>query len=165
MKTTKRKKSQVQIGETVAVLAVFFIILIIAAVFYFNLGRGSIIKEQEGEVLSRSTSVVQRVLALPELQCSRNNIIESSCVDIAKLEKSATISSDPQFFKFYYDLFGFSKITVYVVYPKSQVGNYILYENKLPDYKNKIQTDIPVTINSPAENKNYFGYISVETYS
>lgn len=151
-----------QIGETVAVLAVFFIILIIASVFYFNLRRGSIIKEQEEEALSRSTSVVQRVLALPELQCSRNNIIESSCIELAKLENSNIMAGNAQF---YYDLFGFSKITVHIVYPQSTFSSYILYENELPGYKNKIQTNIPVTINSPAENKNYFGYISIETYS
>jgi len=162
MKTTKQKKSQMQIGETVAVLAVFFIILIIAATFYFNVRKGGIIREQEQEVLSRSTSVVQRVIDLPEFQCSRNNIIEPSCVEIVKLENSEIIGENT---KFYYDLFGFSKITVYVVYPASKSNKYVLYENIPLDYKNKIQTDIPVTINSPEENKNYFGYVSVETYS
>lgn len=159
----KIKKSQMQIGETVAVIAVFFIIAIISAAFYFNASKSNIIREIDEAAASSSVGIVQKILSLPEIQCSQNNVVQSNCVDKIKLENVYSLMLSPDNKLAYFYLFGYSNIEIIQVYP-SQTSTKI-YSNNLDKFRSSIQTNLPVTIYDPVSNTNSFGYVSVTTYT
>src|SRR3989338_5073296 len=135
------KKSQLQMGEIVAVLVVFFIIVLIGFVVYFSVLRGEIEDRTEEARDVGSVGVVQAVLAMPELQCSDNNVVKEKCVDLLKVQASTgavgVISSKPQD---YFDILGFSEIKIRQVYPTS--SEWIIYDNQLTDSTSKLMTEV-----------------------
>ena len=64
------KKSQIQIGETIAVLFVFFLLVVIGFIFYVGVIKDSIVSEKDELSQLKSIEIAQKVLYLPELQCS-----------------------------------------------------------------------------------------------
>ena len=75
----KSKKAQIQMMETIAVLLIFFVILIIGFIFYIRTaGFGQAQKVTKDQEL-QSIRVSQAISFLPELQCSSKNIIKDNC--------------------------------------------------------------------------------------
>src|SRR3989338_7140270 len=135
-----QKKSQLQMGEIVAVLVVFFIIVLIGFVVYFSVLRGEIEQRTEEVRDVGSIGVVQAVLSMPELQCGDNNVVKEKCVDLLKLNASAECASGC--FSIikgnaagYFDILGFSEIKIKQVYPTA--SEWIIYDNKLTDSNNR----------------------------
>ena len=153
------RKAQIQIGETIAVLFVFFILIIIGFIFYVNVIKGNI--EQEKDELSqlRSVAIAQRVMFLPEVQCSQDNIIIDNCIDVMKLEAAHGIMKQNELY--YYDLLEFSNITISQVYPNEVKWN--LYSRKTSDFKSKFVTNVPISLFNPATRKYSFGVMTIET--
>ena len=165
-------------GEIVAVLVVFFIIVLIGFVVYFSVLRGEIEERTQEAKDVGSVGVVQAVLAMPELQCSDNNVVKEKCVDLLKLKASA--ECDIGCYKIikndatnYFDIFGFSEIKFKQIYPAA-VGSpseWIIYDNKLTDAggrdisSSKLRTEIPIILHDPVERKNNFGILNITTYS
>lgn len=155
-------------GEIVAILVVFFIIVLIGFVVYFSVLRGEIEQRTEEARDIGSVRVVQAVLAMPELQCSDNNVVKEKCVDLLKLNASAEcIIGCSKIIKdnaaSYFDLFGFSEIKIKQVYPTA--SEWTIYDNKLTDSSSKLMTEVPILINNPLERKNTFGVLSIGTYT
>ena len=171
MKIKKKpyKKSQMHIGETAAILAVFFVIGLIAFVFYFKVIRSNIEYEKEETKGSLSVGIIQKALSLPELQCSEMNVIRNNCVDKIKLDIMKTKSQTGESSKLYFDLFGFSIIKITEVYPAATppTPTRIIYSNEMSEgkFSSKKVANLPVIIYNPIANKNNFGYMTVETFS
>lgn len=168
----KHKKSQIQIGETISVLAVFFIIALIGVVIYFNIARSNLEDAQRESLDTQSIGIVQRVLSFPEIQCSENNVLKENCVDLLKLQ--AISGMDPGGIQeLYFDSFGFSKVEVDILYPDvasldpalDPPSPYVIYDNEKPDFRSLIPTRLPVSVFDPLRNQYYFGVLRVSTYS
>ena len=101
--TKMNKKSQIQIGETIAVLFVFFILIIIGFIFYVKVIKSNIQSESEELSQLKSVGIAQRIMFLPELQCSEDNIIIDNSIDMLKLESAQNIMKENELY--YYDLF------------------------------------------------------------
>ena len=158
------KKSQIQIGETIAVLFVFFILIVIGFVFYISIVKSNV--ESEGEELSQlaSIQVVQKVTSMPELQCSQDVVKEEpNCIDVLKLGAAKkVISENPAY---YFDLFGFGEINVKDIYPNPDSPLVNIYSNNVQDYKNKFVTNFPVSLYDPIEKTSKFGILTIVTLS
>ena len=156
-----RKKGQIQIFETIAVLIVFFILIAIGFIFYGKVVKNDI--EEEADQISqlRSISVAQRAMFLPELQCSEDNVVRENCIDLLKLEASSLII-DPDN-PYYFDMFGFSELNVSEIYPESR--QYTIYSRKITDYKSKFVTNVPISVYDPATRQYHFGVLTLETMS
>ena len=150
--------------ETIAILLVFFIIVFIGLVFYSN-----IIKSKTNENIGRFQELAkiekaQIASSLPELQCSEDNILKSNCVDIIKLGYAEELMRKNDLF--YYDLFGYGKITVEKIFP-ADLSTWVIY-NKQPSKEfnqsiNRIY--LPISLFDAIEQNNYFGLMIVEVYS
>ena len=153
------KKSQIQIGETIAVLFVFFILIAIGLIFYVKVIQGNL--EQEKDELSqlKSVGITQRVMFLPELQCSEDNIIIDNCIDVLKLESATDIMRTNELY--YYDLLEFSEINITEIYPEDSKWN--IYSRKTEDFNNKFVTNVPMSLYDPTTRKYTFGVLSIET--
>ena len=156
-----KNKSQIQIGETIAVLFVFFILLIISFIFYVRVLKGNIQSESEELSQLRSVGIAERAMFLPEVQCSEDNVIVDNCIDTLKLKSAQSVMS--QNVLYYYDLLEFSNVSISQIYPSE--ATWTLYSRNLEDYSNKFVTNAPVSLYDPYTRKYGFGMLTIETLS
>ena len=153
--------------ETIAILIVFFMLVVFGLIFYTKVMKGSYTVKLEEKTQLRAIELAQRASFLPELQCSEENIIKDDCIDLLKLNAAAAIMQDNPIY--YYDLLEFSKITVEEIYPEA--NSWALYDRPLRDsenkevFKNKISTNIPISIYDPKTKTNTFGIMLVDMYT
>jgi len=155
----KMKRAQIQIGETIAVLFVFFILIIIGFMFYVKVIKDNIDIEKEEMSQLRSVGISQRIMFLPEIQCSEDNIIIDNCIDILKLDYAQSIMKENEIY--YYDLLEFSDVNVVQIYPGEAKWN--IYSRKTEDFSSKFVTNVPVSLYDPASRKHGFGVLTIET--
>ena len=153
------KKAQIQIGETIAVLFVFFILIAIGLIFYVKVIQGNLELEKEELSQLKSVGIAQRVMFLPELQCSEDNIIIDNCIDVLKLESANNIMRTNELY--YYDLFEYSEINITEIYPSEAKWN--VYSRKTGEFNSKFVTNVPVSLYDPAARKYGFGVMTIET--
>ena len=162
LKTTMNKKAQIQIGETIAVLFVFFILVIVGIIFYVRVIKSNLESEKEELSQLNSVGIAQRVMFMPEIQCSQDIVEEiTNCIDILKLESAPSIIIQNELY--YYDLLEFSDISVSQIYPDD--ARWILYSRKTSDFKNKFTTNVPISLYDPITRKNGFGVLTIVTLS
>lgn len=156
-----KSKSQIQMGETIAVLFVFFVMIIISLIFYVRVLKGNI--QSEGDELSqlRSVGIAQRVMFLPEVQCSEDNVIVDNCIDTLKLKSAQSVMSQNEVY--YYDLLEFSNISVSQIYPSE--ATWTIYSRKIDEFTNKFVTNVPISLYDTATRKYGFGVLTIETFS
>ena len=146
--------------ETIAVLFIFFILVVMGFVFYAKILKGNLGQQKEESVQLNAIEISQRASSLPELQCSEDNIVSDNCIDLLKLEAASGIMQ--QNAEYYYDRLLFSRITVKEIYPNNH--EWILYNRPLGKFSNNITTNIPILLFDRIENKNSFGIMAVELY-
>lgn len=154
------KKSQIQIGETIAVLFVFFILIVIGFMFYGRVILGGIQTQKDESTQLRSVSIAQKAMFLPELQCSEDIVEEiTGCIDILKISSAQDVIG--QNTRYYYDLFEFSNITMKQIYP---TDNYwTIYSRSSKNFESKFVTNIPISLYNPITRRYGFGVLTVET--
>ncbi|MBI2654696.1 hypothetical protein HYX02_07885 [Candidatus Woesearchaeota archaeon] len=153
------KKGQIQIGETIAVLFVFFVLITIGFVFYVKVIKGNIEAEKEELSQLKSVGVAQRVMFLPEVQCSEDNIIIDNCIDISKLDAAQKLMKENEVY--YYDLFEFSDISISQIYPSD--AKWSIYSRKTNDFKSRFVTNVPISLYDSTIRKHGFGILTIET--
>lgn len=153
------RKSQIQIGETIAVLFVFFILIIIGFIFYVKVIKSNIEFETEELSQLRSVGISQKIMFLPEIQCSEDNIIIDNCIDILKLDSAQSIMKENEIY--YYDLLEFSDVSISQIYPNEAKWN--LYSRKIEDFNSKFVTNVPISLYDPTTRKHGFGVLTIET--
>lgn len=154
------KKAQIQMGETIAVLFVFFILVLVGSIFYVRIIKGNIEGEKDEASQLRAIGIAQRVMFLPELQCSEDNIIRDNCIDIWKLGSAENLMRNNEIY--YYDLLEFSNVTVSQIYPAEE--EWSVYSRKIEN-TNKFVTNVPISLYNPDTRRYGFGVLTIETYS
>lgn len=159
---TNMKSGQVRMIETIAVLFVFFILLVIGLVFYVQIQRDVFIDKRATINAEQSISVALRALFLPELRCSKgDNIPVKDCVDVYKLpiaQRVMTENSD-----YYFDLFRFATIRVEQIYPVQ--NSWLLYNETRNGTTQRISTPIPISLYDPLSRDFGYGVLTIETYT
>lgn len=162
---TKRfgNRAQVQMGETIAIMFIFFILLIIGAVFYMNLQRTTISRDIQAAYELRAVEISQTISFLPEAQCSESNVIKASCFDLYKLIGLSKVTQTAQGLNLYSREFGTTTIEVMVIYPSE--SNFTLYDNRKAEFTSAPVTNIPIMLYNTTSDKYYFGVLKVTTYN
>lgn len=156
------KSSQIQIGETIAVLFVFFILIVIGFMFYARIIKGNIEIEKEELSQLRSVGIAQRLMFLPEIQCSQDVEEEiTNCIDMLKLDSAQSLMKEKEVY--YYDLLEFSDVNIFQIYPNE--AKWSLYSRKTDDFKDKFVTNVPVSLYNPIAKRYGFGVLTIETLS
>ncbi len=161
-----RKKSQIKIGESVAVLMIFFILVIVGIIFWSRYSQVQLGEQQETDLLSRAITISQTATFLSELQCSTLEVIQFNCFDIYKIRAMQDLLlNNPAENRtdYYFDIFGFSNITVYSIYPEQKTYN--IYDFPGGNITGYVSTQVPVSIQDPIFNQFSFGYIDVRVYT
>lgn len=147
--------------ETIAVLFIFFILIAFGFIFYANALKGSISVTKQEHAELKAIELASRVSSLPELQCSESKVLEENCVDWLKLEKAASLLRTNRIF--YFDILGYSNITIEEIFPGDKT--YTVYANVPKDYSNKLPSYVPLLLKKPIENGHGFGIMTVVLYA
>jgi hypothetical protein len=164
-----RKKSQIKMFETIAILVIFFFLVGFGFIFYARVHKTTSQIEFSEAQEFKAIQISERAAFLPEIQCSSHNEPIDDCIDIEKLEAfSNAVSNNLQY---YYNLFEFSNIIVEEVYPDQE--SWTLYDNPKQDFKDQISIQLPILLNDPTsdgvcgtqlQGKCYFGVMHVSIY-
>ena len=157
------KNAQMKMGETIAVLIVFFMILFFGIFFYANMERRDIQSRMEKMEEKKSIDISQIISFLPELKCTAENITKSLCID--KLKKDVFASQiGNEYSEYYQSHFSNTKIELAEIYPN--VGDYLtIYEGVISDQY--FTTYIPVSLFDPTEypGRHTIGLLKVTYYT
>lgn len=153
------KKSQIGISETIAILFIFFILVAFGFIFYMRIYSSSMRTQYEKSTDLMAIEVTQKASFLPELQCSKKNIVSDNCIDLFKLESADAIISENQID--YYDLFFGSEIVVEEIYPDKK--QWTIYNNTLND-TSSIFTPVPILLYNTTSNDYYFGVLTIKYF-
>ena len=80
-----KRKGQVRMTETIAVLFIFFILVLFGIIFFYKY-QTIALKEQQEELLgARAIDTTLKVLFMPELSCTKGEAEpEDNCFDLIK---------------------------------------------------------------------------------
>ncbi|MBU1201828.1 MAG: hypothetical protein KJ583_02515 [Nanoarchaeota archaeon] len=160
-----KKKAQMQMGESIAIIVIVLLLIVGSMVFYAKIKAASIGEKkslfQELDVIKLS----QVAYGLSEVQCSFAEVSDYGCIDILKftyLSNLINTSSGKTYF-YYRELFGTSKIYLKSINNTGGVTYYELYHNKRNSTGNS-STFMPTIIYNPITGHNTFGILTVVKY-
>ncbi len=168
-------KAQIQMTETIAVLFIFFVLLIFGMIFYYKYVGFSLKEEQQAAVERRAAEVVTKTIFMPEIQCTTGNLLQNVyCLDVMKMNVLPTLVSG-HVEDYYFSIFSFATVTVQELYPLSKEGKgrtWKIYDNPKKDFTFKKQSSFYVVLRDDAVRgqfsgrvKHSFGQVVVEVYS
>ena len=153
------KKAQIMSMETVAVLLVFFIILMFVFIFYISYKSGALEEKQKEFYGQQAAQIAMEVANLPELECSGAGIeLGVDCFDKLKIRALSELMGRSIELRagLYQEKFGNSKIVIREIYNLGQTDetNWTIYDREPEDKKDEFffQTLISIhdtTINVP----------------
>ncbi len=153
------RKAQIRMGETIAVLIIFFFLLIFGVIFYTNVKISKQYSTNEEYFQQQSIKISQMVSFLPELQCSSENIIDDNCYDKYKLGPASTHIIDNA--NFYFPFFSYSEIVIDEIYPGTD--SWVLYNHTL-NRSYPMFTYVPISLYEPTTKEYSFGVLSISYY-
>lgn len=127
-KESKDKRAQIKIQETAFVLLAIVLLFSLAFMFYFRLHSSKLAKEAAELQQQQAVSLLDKVVAMPELRCSASLgfITEVLCIDEDKLE---SMKEEP-FIKDYKSVWkGLLEVKVVEIYPTSE-KEFVLYSRE-----------------------------------
>ncbi|MFX0139407.1 MAG: hypothetical protein ACFFDN_37550 [Candidatus Hodarchaeota archaeon] len=155
-------------SETIAVLFIFFVLIVFGIIFYYKYSEVSFEQKQEELLGRRAMEVTLQTLFLPELICSQGEAEpEDNCIDLLKIDTAQKVFKD-YFSEYYFDLFPYTKIMINQTYPEEK--GWVLYDKPKPDWTRLEQTFFVVALRDQVKGKKQtgeygFGYITVGSYS
>ncbi len=148
-------------SETVAVIFIFFVLILFGLLFYSRY-QNLAYKEEQQEILEkRAIATTLRTIFLPELLCTKGDAEpEDDCLDMWKVEAMHESNFlEIRLANYYFDIFSYAKISVHQVYPPLAAGTsgaepegLVLYNQEPPEKQAEDGTPI-----EPNYQPSYFG--------
>ncbi len=125
----KSNKAQIQTMETIAVLFIFFVLLMFGIVFYVGYARGRATLQLDEFHQAQSVQVAEAVLNLPELQDTRQGISSVNCFDVLKVSSMGMLTAENEDLRqgLYQERFKDSLIMLFEIYTIK--NDWVLYNN------------------------------------
>lgn len=120
----KNKKSQIKIQETAFALLAIVLLIGIVFLFYFKLSAGGLTKKAEAMREDRALSMMNNVIAMPEISCSSivGEQTQSLCIDKDKLQVFKGMKEYNNFW------IGIKGLRIMQIYPSE--SEFIIYKNQ-----------------------------------
>lgn len=158
------RRSQIKMGETIAILIVFFLLLVFAFSFFGNVSQTTYEEKRDEFQSLRSIEIAQIVSFLPELQCTFDNVPVANCFDILKVNATfQRLNTSEEYRLYYYDFFRTSTIYLRQIYPPSS-WQYVFYNNT-GNWTKRLNTKIPVSLYNATADVFYMGVLEVDVFS
>jgi len=163
------KKAQIEMTENIIILFIFFILLIFAVVFFTRIQSTQSAQKIEEDIEGRALQIAQRVQFLPEIQCTKENVpTAANCYDEFSLGALTILAERGENLEYYFTLFGFSTITIKIIFPFTE-DSFVIYDRPKEDFGFKTQSNVPVTIcdfrTGSTKGICNFGVLTVDVYN
>ena len=156
------RKAQIQMTETIAILIIFFIIVLFGFMFYAQFQRSSYDEKKVVLAGEKAISISLHALLLPELRCSKgDNVAIKDCIDLYKLEISGQKMAGE--YDYYFDIMGFANVSVQQYYPTQKI--WVLYDHPLENAPRRPRTSIPIALFDPVTKTYTYGVLTVAVYT
>lgn len=151
-------------GETIAILVIFFFLIIFGFSFYVRLQGTTIATMEKENADLKSIQIAQKASFLPELQCSSKNVQTDNCFDLIKIYAFSKLlnNTEADFYHYYYDVFGYTNISIKKVYPPGK--EYNLYLPNVTGRGAYKLYRVPVSLYNATSRTYSFGVLSVRYY-
>jgi len=154
------KHAQVRIGETISILFIFIVLVIMGFMFYARIQSVTIYSDIDKSTNARAIQVAQTASFMPELQCSSNNVVDSNCFDILKLENFKDIAEANK--EHYFDEYLYSYIEVRQVYPTQTA--WVIY-NQTRANVSSVRIPVPILLYNATAKQFNTGIMQIDYYS
>ena len=160
-------KGQIKMFETIAVLIIFFFLIVFGLAFYGMMSAKGFQRESERLLQLEAVGLAQKVSFMSELDCSQTAIQKENCFDKYKIEAFAGMlnsSIDAQ--DYYFFSFGYATIKLRQIFPEER--SYVIYEKPKKRWTTQLLTPIPIVIFDETASRlgTYsFGVLEVITYA
>jgi hypothetical protein len=157
------KKSQIQIGENIAIIIVFILLVVGALLFYARIQRSEFSVKKEEDLDKEFVQIAQKVSFIPELRCSQENVPVENCFDALKLGKFSSLVNSS--YLYYENDLKASTITLEQVFPDNG-KKWVLYDNP-QNMSSSIPAYIPVSIFNATDGSlgsYYLGVLVVQVW-
>ena len=138
------KKAQVKMFETIAVLIIFFFLMAIGLVFYYNYQTSSLQSEKEKLAQLYAFQIATKTFSMPELDCSVVGLRLANCFDKIKIKEFRNMLNEDDARLFYFKEFGFATIKIQEIYPNNE--EFILYNITPKSFKSKYPSFSPMIL-------------------
>ncbi|MBT4539435.1 hypothetical protein HOI26_01255 [Candidatus Woesearchaeota archaeon] len=163
-----KKKAQVRMTETIAIMFIFFVLVLFGLLFFFQFQKASLKEEKQELLASRAMDTTLKALFMPELQCT-NGLAEQeiNCFEVAKLNNAEVIQDSID--EYYFDMLSFARITIQEIYPDEE--SWEIYDKPKDEYTQIEPTYFVVALRDDLSGKKSgfepykYGYMKVEVYS
>jgi hypothetical protein len=156
------KKSQIKMAETIAILFIFFVLLMFGFIFYARVQRGEYLQRIQEITVLKGIQIAEKVSFFPEIRCSFDNVPTEDCIDLYKLTSaSGNINKNKLF---YYGIFEYSRVIIDQIYPNETQKTWTLYDNPKPNYADLINTPIPLNVYDPTTDTFSYAIMTVGVY-
>lgn len=155
-----KRKAQLQFGETIAILFIFFMLLVVGLIFYVRIKTASVGQDISEYKDVQAVELSQTVAFLPEFQCTEMNVVEPSCFDKYKILAMEKVSQNN--FAYYYRDLGNIVVEVQQIYP---AGETIVPYNGTPEeFTVASKSHIPISLYDVESEKYIFGVLRITTF-
>jgi len=161
---SSKKKAQIKMFESVAVIIVFFFLVAIGLRFYGGMELNNLEQAKDKFNTLDSIKMAMLVSNLPELKCSTQNVEKGACVDYYKVKAwGESYDKDPAK-SYYFEMLGHSTITL-EEYSDDVWKQYVLH-NKTPNGNfSSTVTPLPVTVWNPLSRRHNLGVLYVKVHN
>ncbi len=156
------RKSQVKMFETIAILVIFFFLIVLGFSFYAKLQKITAQREIAEKTTDDAVRIAQEIYYLPELQYTEKNDPKGA-IDLYKLNHTKSIIDlNPEY---YFNVIGYANVSIQSIYGEQLIQNpTVIYFNPKTDYSDLITTHLPILLYNPLSGKYSFGVIDIGVY-
>jgi hypothetical protein len=160
------RKGQLHMTETIAVMFIFFVLIMFAMIFYYKYQQIAFKEKQDELLAARAMDKTLKALFLPELLCTKGDAeAEDNCFDLMKL-RHANETFVKYLTNYYFNVFSYARISVEQLYPEKK--EFVLYDKLKPDATGAEKTYFVVILKDEVRGEGLpqynFGYVMVEVY-
>ena len=162
-----KRKGQIRMTETIAVLFIFFVLILFGMIFYVKFQTAAAKQRQEEALANKAMDIALQALYLPELQCTNGPYErEDNCFDILKFNGSKQVFLQERD-KYYFDLFSYSRVVVEQIHPTNV--SWVLYDKPKANFTLKERTYFVIALRNQTRVTDVspygFGYLMVEVFA
>ncbi|MFH0979045.1 MAG: hypothetical protein V1837_07140 [Candidatus Woesearchaeota archaeon] len=156
-------KSQIKMGETIAILIIFFFLVVFGFSFYVRMQTTAFDQQGKENIDLRSIQTAQKFSFLPELQKSVKGVQTDNCFDLLKIAAFTKLLNESDAYSYYRNLLGYAEFRIKIVYPGPK--EFLIFSpNVSTKIAHNLSTLVPVSVYNATADSYAFGVLMVNVY-
>ncbi len=165
MVVRRSTRAQIQMGEVIIVMIIFFMLLGFGILFYTQFAAGTAQQTVREVDRANLAEVAKIVGTLPEIHCSYAGDLDFTCIDILRASIFSAHVYDGDDVLQYSEVFHGYSARVQCIYPRPcttiGINDYILFDYTDPDGESSVPFFIPINILDPVTDTKGYGLLVV----